>query len=244
MTDYRQRVYEDYASAFQGAGEAFDMRAARRWGRAYDHYLRGWLPMPRDLAVVELGCGGGRLLRFFADRGYSNVVGVDISPSQVRLAAQAGASVVEGDAVGFIEAHVGTYDLVVGLDIVEHLRKDELFRFLDGCFASLRPRGRLILQTPNADSPFGCAHRYNDISHEVAFNPNSLCRLLTLVGFTSVEPREQGPIPLGYSSASTVRSVLWHGIRLGLLAWNLVETGGTGSGVLTRVFFATGVKPG
>jgi 2-polyprenyl-3-methyl-5-hydroxy-6-metoxy-1,4-benzoquinol methylase len=244
MTDYRQRVYENYASTFQSTGETFDMDAARRWGMAYDHYLKGWLPVLRDAAVAEIGCGGGRLLRFFADRGYSNLVGVDLSPSQVRLASQVGAPVVEGDAVEFLEAHVGAYDLIVGLDIIEHFRKDELFRFLDGCFASLRPGGRLILQTPNADSPFEGAIRYGDISHETAFNPNSLCRLLALVGLRGVEAREQGPVLLGYSPASTVRAVLWQGIRLGLLAWNLVETGGAGSGVLTRVFLATGVKPG
>lgn len=45
--DYRSRIYERYASCFQDAGAEFDAVAADRWGRAYDWYLRGWLPERR-----------------------------------------------------------------------------------------------------------------------------------------------------------------------------------------------------
>jgi hypothetical protein len=128
------------------------------------------------------------------------------------------------------------------LDIIEHLVKLEVMRFLDASYKALKPGGRLILQTPNAESPWGSQHRYNDFTHEVGFNPNLLSRLLNLAGFQSMECRETGPVPSGYSLISSLRYLIWQSIRLGLKVWNLAETGSAGSGVFTRVFLATGVK--
>ena len=115
--------------------------------------------------------------------------------------------------------------------------------FLDGCCAALRPGGRLILQTPNAETPWGADIRYGDFTHEVCFRSNSLGRLMCLTGFVNIAGREQGPVPKGYSTASTVRWILWRLIRLSLQFYNVVETGAPGSGVFTRVFLMSGVKP-
>jgi SAM-dependent methyltransferase len=141
-----------------------------------------------------------------------------------------------------LENNPDSYDLITGYDIVEHFNKDEVLRFLDGCFSALQPGGRLILQTPNADSPWGNSLRYGDFTHEVCFNPNSLIRLLRLVGFGNLEIREAGPVPYGNSLTSMVRSLIWQVIRAGLRIWNLAETGSSGTGVWTRVFLISGIK--
>jgi len=240
--DYRLRIYARYATGFQDAPETFDSAAAARWGKAYDHYFRGWLPANKHAAVLEVACGGGRLLHLLMSRGYERVTGVDISPEQVTLSRQVIPDVVQANAIEYLENHPTAYDLIVGLDIIEHFDKAEALRFLDACFASLRPSGRLILQTPNADSPWGTVHRYNDFTHELGFNPNAIGRLLKLVGFSRVDARELGPVPFGYSVASTLRAVLWQLIRVSLKFWNIVETGHPGSGVFTRIFVVSATK--
>jgi hypothetical protein len=73
-------------------------------------------------------------------------------------------------------------------------------RFLAASFAALKPGGRLVLQTPNADSPFGVAMRYSDFTHEICFNPNALARLLALHGFGAIEVRELAPVPWATAS--------------------------------------------
>lgn len=238
--DYRSRIYKRYATNFQDAPAEFDPNAAMRWGRAYQYYFRSWLPSDGNARIVDLACGGGKLLYLLRFYGYGNAEGVDVSPEQVALARQVGLAVHEGDALDFLEAHPGMYDLITALDLIEHLHKPEVLRFLDGCRAALKPGGRLILQTPNAESPWGSLHRYNDFTHEVGFNPNSLSRLLRLAGFVAVEARELGPVPWGYSLASTGRWLIWQAIRLGLKLWNIAETGSAGSGVVTRVFVISG----
>ncbi len=239
---YRDRIYESYASNFQDLAPQFDVAASRAWGRAYRHYLRRWLPASREAAILDVACGGGRLLHFFKEQGYTRLEGVDLSPEQVALARQVVPDVVEENAIDFLERNAGAFDLITGLDIIEHLHKPEVLRFLDAAFRALRAGGRLILQTPNADSPWGTMLRYGDFTHEVCFNPNALGRLLRLAGFDGIESREMGPVPFGYSLASTVRAGVWQGFRLVFKIWNIAELGSAGSGVFTRVFLISGVK--
>lgn len=239
---YRAHLYENYGADFQSAPERFDSSAAARWGRAYDHYLRSWLPESKDARIVDVACGYGKLLYFFRERGYRQIAGVDISPDQVRRAREVVATVHQGDVLAFLAGHSAEFDLITALDLIEHLTKDEVLRFVHSCFEALRPGGRLILQTPNADSPFGMASRYNDLTHEVCFNPNALGRLLSRAGFRNIEARELGPVPFGYSVASTVRWCLWQSIRAGVVLWNVVETGSPGSRIVTRNFAVGGIR--
>jgi len=240
--DYRSRIYREYAKRFQDAGTVFDETGSKRWGKAYSCYLKGWLPEDRGVEIAELACGGGRLLHFFRGAGYERLTGVDISPDQVALAQQVVPNVVQSDVLPFLSSQQERFDMVVGLDIIEHFQKPEVLLFLDECFAALKPGGRIILQTPNAESPWGATHRYNDLTHEVCFNPNALSRLMQLVGFSSIEAREAGPVPYASGATSFLRFVLWRVIRMGLTVWNLAETGSGGSGIFTRVFLISGVK--
>jgi 2-polyprenyl-3-methyl-5-hydroxy-6-metoxy-1,4-benzoquinol methylase len=238
--DYRELIYEKYASCFQGYKPDFDIAADKRWGQAYKSFLRGWLPERKDAAILEVACGSGKLLRFLKEQGYTDIAGVDISPEQVSLAKQVTENVVEDNVLDFLESTEKRYDLIIGLDIIEHFTKDEALHFLQASSKALKSGGRIIIQTPNADSPWGGTIRYGDFTHEICFNPNALRNLLNLLGFQHIEAREGGPVVHGV--VSFVRYVIWQLIRLILKIWNLAETGSAGSNVYTRVFLISGIK--
>lgn len=240
MKEYRERIYEKYNYVMRQEAAVFNRQEAANWGKAYDTFLRGWLPQNKNAKILDIGCGGGKLLYFFKTRGYENLQGVDRSLQQVAIARQVVQNVAETDAFKFLARHKEEYDLIVGLDIVEHFRKDEVLSFLDACYLALRKRGRLILQTPNAESPWGAKIRYDDFTHEVAFSPYSLSGLLSLVGFSDIKYRESGPIVHGV--ISLFRFLVWKVIRIALIFWNLAETGNAGSSIYTRVFLISGGK--
>ena len=240
MTDYRTRIYKEYASRMQSAATVFDETEAERWGRAYDTFLESWLPEKKDAAILDVACGGGKLLHFFKSRGYTDLQGVDISPEQVALSRQVTENITEMNAIDFLEETRESYDLITGLDIIEHFQKSEVLKFLDASYGVLKPGGRIILQTLNAESPWGTHHRYNDFTHEVGFSSNALERLLALVGFFDITSREAGPVVHGVISLG--RYVIWKIIWAGLVVWNLAETGSRGSGIYTRIFLISGRK--
>ena len=239
MSDYRQRIYEKYASCHQSNSLTFDPVRARKWGLSFRQYLRGWLPESKQAQIVDLACGDGKLLFLFKELGYSNVTGVDLSPEQVQIAKQVNDTVEQRGVLDFLREHPAQFDLITALDLIEHLTKDEVLELLDGCREALKPGGRLVLQTPNAESPWGLQVRYGDFTHEVCFTPNVLCRLLELCGLVNPQPRELGPVALGYSFTCSVRHVFWRILRNFVRIYNIIETGSVGSGVMTRVFIVS-----
>jgi 2-polyprenyl-3-methyl-5-hydroxy-6-metoxy-1,4-benzoquinol methylase len=242
--NYRERVYESYASHFQLSETKFDIMAARMWARPYTYYFRNWLPLNKHAAIADVACGQGRLLQFFIDKGYRDVSGVDVSEQQVIIAKQVADNVEQNEAINWLSEKENSFDTITCIDIIEHFDKSDLFVFLDYCFLSLKPGGRLIIQTPNAASLFSSTVRYGDFTHEICFTPNLLRRILELCGFHNCEVREVGPVLKGQSFRSFVRAVLWRLLRLGLMSWNLIETGSRGENVFTRVFLISAIRPG
>jgi 2-polyprenyl-3-methyl-5-hydroxy-6-metoxy-1,4-benzoquinol methylase len=139
LARFREVIYSSYGRDWQDAGEYFDPAAAARWGRAYGWYLRGWLPARRDAAIADLACGQGRLLYWLKSRGYTNLYGVDIAPDQVALARQV-ATVDQEDLLSWLAERPERFDLLIGLDIIEHFARDEALRFLELAYAALKTR--------------------------------------------------------------------------------------------------------
>jgi len=236
--DYRKFLFDRYRTA-QGWG-AIDLKAADRWTRPYDTWLHGWFPSSRDARILDVGCGPGFLLRYFSQRGYTRLSGVDLSPEQISAARQYCSDVTLGNAIDYLQRHPAGFDLILAIDIIEHLRKDEVLEFLAATHSALAPGGRLIVQTPNCASPWGIVQRHSDFTHEVGFTPGALAWLLRLMGYVSYEFRETGPIIRG--AKSFVRWVLWRMLRACWSAYDLIETG-SAAGAYTRVFIGSAIKP-
>lgn len=210
----------------------------------YRHYLDGWLPIDPEGALLDLGCGDGRFLRFLHDAGFRRVTGVDISRVQVERSQQhvPEAEVLLGDARSILRERKGTFGAILAIDVLEHLTRDEFMEHLQLILDGLRPGGVLIAQVPNAASPFFGSIRHGDLTHELAFTEESLRHALTVAGFQGIELRECGPVPKNWKGA--VRLVVWRLLRAIIRAWNLVETGNPGSAVQTRVALVRAVRAG
>jgi 2-polyprenyl-3-methyl-5-hydroxy-6-metoxy-1,4-benzoquinol methylase len=237
---YRERIVESYSVLVHNRTESVSDAAIARWSWPLNTYLRGWLPERRDAAILDVGCGYGRLLRYFALQGYENVIGIDASPQQVALAARIHGRVIQASAIPFLSANEGGFDLITAFDLIEHLPKDEVLEFLEAARVALRPGARLILKTLNANNPWSLGLRYGDFTHELAFTPKSLDSVLRLCGFGQAEFREMGPV--AHNAVSLARVALWRAIRFGWATIDRVETGCWGQQIYTRDFFAA-AKP-
>lgn len=101
------------------------------------------LPLPEPCATLDAGCGSGRMLDELAGRG--PVRGVDANPAAVAAAARRGhgAHVAELGEVPFEE---GSFDLILCLDVLEHLEDD--VRGLRELARVARPGAQLLLTVP------------------------------------------------------------------------------------------------
>ena len=97
--------------------------------------------------------------------------------------------------------------MVLLIDVIEHLTRQELFDTLEEVYRILKPGGRCIAHVPNAEGLYGMRIRYGDLTHESAFTPKSAQQLFTTLGFRSVECFEDKPVM--HNLKSLVRRIIW-----------------------------------
>jgi SAM-dependent methyltransferase len=104
--------------------------------------------------ILDLGCGPGRDLRTFAERGHEPV-GLDAAPSFVRMAREhAGAEVWEQDLLA-LDLPDEAFDGVFANASLFHVPVQELPRVLAELRACLRPRGVLFASNPRGENQEG-----------------------------------------------------------------------------------------
>jgi SAM-dependent methyltransferase len=106
--------------------------------------IRPWVP-PGARDVLEIGCGSGRTGRWLQDELGCRVTGVELHPWAAAQAARHLHRVHQGD-VAEVELE-GPFDLVVALELFEHLPEPE--PVLRRMRQALRPGGRILLSVPN-----------------------------------------------------------------------------------------------
>jgi len=183
---YRERVYARYYSTTFSAANPADDDAYRSAARILRQIVLPWLPADRGAAVLDVACGIGFTVAMLRAAGYAAVTGIDLSPEQVAVARGRGLPVLEADAFAHLAERPGAYDAILAFDFIEHLDRDELLRFLDLARAALRPRGRLLVKTPNANSPLAARMRWLDLTHECIFTDRSLRAAFLTCGLTPV----------------------------------------------------------
>jgi SAM-dependent methyltransferase len=186
-------------------------------------YLPFLRDVPRDAHIVELGCGPGEMLDLLRKEGFTRAVGVDISAEQIAIARSQGLEVEHGDAASFLARRETTVDVILGIDFLEHLTKDEIADLLPRIRSALSEGGLMVFQTVNASGIHGARVGFGDLTHMTLFNESSIRQLLNVYGFEIVEISETGPRPI--SVKGWVRSVLWKVIRARANLGLLVETG-------------------
>ena len=97
--------------------------------------------------ALDVGCSSGYLAARLVERG-STVVGLEVDAAAAAEARAVCAEVLVGDIETMeLPFELGSFDLVLCGDVLEHLREPEAF--LARIRPLIRPGGRLVLSTPN-----------------------------------------------------------------------------------------------
>jgi len=184
------RAYPLNYHAYQGSGSRLGRWLKRRYWRGKAQRYRQLLP--RDGAVLDIGCANGDFLGELQNLGVKNLVGIDFSAAAVARAQARGldARVGEVETLGLPEQ---TFDLIVMTNFIEHV--SDPVRCLVHCSRLLRPGGSIIGETPNIASwDYRLFRRhwggYHAPRHLFLFDPHTLVLLA----------RKAGLIPMGVTN--------------------------------------------
>jgi 2-polyprenyl-3-methyl-5-hydroxy-6-metoxy-1,4-benzoquinol methylase len=104
-----------------------------------------------NLKILDVGCGLGYLTYALNSLGHE-VVGIDISESAIKNAkSNFGNFFIRGDLLKDNLKFDNTFDLIIGIELIEHLL--DLNGFIKKCTYFLKDGGSMIFTTPNKDYP-------------------------------------------------------------------------------------------
>ena len=154
----------------------------------FEYNYRKFFPTFKTAKVLDIGIGRGEMLSCMKKWGYTNYMGIDISPSTVTFCSSLGLNcLLVEDTVQWLSDKESVYDAITLLDVLEHIKKKDTIPFLRGLYKALTPGGKIIIQVPNMQAPDAQLHRYNDFTHEVGFIENSLRQVMISAGIDSFE---------------------------------------------------------
>jgi SAM-dependent methyltransferase len=181
----RHTDYYRFQAAARGVESPDDVvRVAHEQAYIYDRIITPWLPPGSSIRAADLGCGHGSFLVWLRGHGIQNVVGIDSSAEQVAIARGAGLTAEHRNILDWLrEQAPGSFDILFGIDLIEHLPKDEFVSLLALSQRALAPGGRLILRYPNGDSPLVGLNLFNDITHQWTYTTNCLRSLSRMTDF-------------------------------------------------------------
>ena len=187
--EYRKVLYANYHTTQSGrasltSAEALFLREKRQFESEILPLLQS---VSKSARIFDMGCGSGSLLKGLKEAGYTNVIGMDLSEEQVNMAHEFGVSeVVLGDAMQFFRSSEEQFDIITGMDIIEHFTKDELVELLQLIQSKLKKGGMAIFRTPNMDAPIATAFAIGDFTHENYLNASSAEQVMLSCGFSNV----------------------------------------------------------
>lgn len=123
-----------------GAGAASSIR---------DALARNGIAIERLGAILDFGCGAGRVLRHWGDLPSTRVCGTDYNPRLVRWCRSnlPFADVRRNGLSGRVDWPDATFDLIYALSVFTHLTEAVALDWVDELSRALKPGGHLLLTT-------------------------------------------------------------------------------------------------
>ncbi len=149
---------EFVSEAYQLDDEAAMVDFYRKWAEDYDQQMIDGLGyvsptkiaqllsefvVDTEASIFDIGCGTGLTCVYLAEKGFSNLDGIDISPDMVRVAGERGIyrELLVGDVNQTLERDSNSYDAVISSGTFTHGHVGP--EPLDEIFRILRPGGLL-----------------------------------------------------------------------------------------------------
>lgn len=207
---YREIFYKDYFNSQSGRTFYLDIENKMKTEElSLKKEILPLLPKDKNCSILDIGCGFGSLIFMLKKNGYTNLKGIDLSAGQVKVAHEIGLNEVElQDLLPYLKNNIEKFDVITGLDIIEHFSKDELVEVLNSVKASLKPGGTAIFRTPNLDAPFATLYSNGDFTHENYLNYSSANQVLLTIGFTEINVMDSLMESKGFIK-EIIRKISW-----------------------------------
>lgn len=140
-----------------------------------------YLPDNEGGALLDVGCFAGSFLSMVPRHRFERQVGIDILPAQIEYASHHYGTPFRSFRVSRSITDFGElgepFDAITLIEVIEHLRHDEIVGLFEQFGRHLRPGGRLVLTTPNYMSTWPLLEAVLNRVSEVSYVEQHITRL-------------------------------------------------------------------
>lgn len=161
----------------------------RKHIRQYDSEFLAFTNADTGMSILEIGCGTGIFSRYLRQKGFTDVVCLDVDERLAPALADLDPfQVVFEEAETYVDTISGkrTFDLVVMQDVLEHLQLEKTLSMLKALHTVLAPGGRILIRIPNLSSPWGARFYYGAFDHVTPYSPDRVREIAALTSFQVV----------------------------------------------------------
>jgi len=182
---------------------------------------------PKKASVLEIGPGKGEFIAWLNSLGIEDIDVFDIDQEVVDFVKtnyKIKNSFVS-DHISSIKDKMRMYDMIILVQVLEHIDPNKYFVFVRSIFSMLRKGGVLIIVVPNANNPLGMVERYGDLQHKNSFTDQSLKDLVFGSKITGYDMEIKGYSIPPYSILNIFRIFMQKILHLFLLLIMIVNGG-------------------
>jgi SAM-dependent methyltransferase len=143
------------------------------------------LNLPKDAKIMDLGCGPGYFLNAMRERGYTDLVGVTLSPGDIKICEDNGHKIAKYD-LSFLPQKDGYYDESVDFIFLRHALEHSpypIFSLME-YNRVLKQGSKMYIEVPAPD----CERKHEwNANHYSILGEQQLAALLVRTGFDIVK---------------------------------------------------------
>jgi len=184
-------LYAAFEEEFRGSPEEVEERLK--------YYLPFVQELNSDSRILDLGSGRGDWLKLLRKEGFKPHA-VEVNEVFADRSRNEGFDVTHGDVMVYLgQQPDDSLDLVTVFHLIEHMNSDKFIRLLDEIKRTLKPGGRVFIETPSPENLVVAAcNFYADPTHHKPVNPHTLMFILREKGFVELglqflHPIDDGP---------------------------------------------------
>jgi len=201
--EWNQRARQDAERFVYTRSSDADEADFNSSGRAnYNQLVRPYLPVllngadPRDCRVLEIGCGVGRMTRWFAE-SFGEVHGIDIAPEMIsqahlRLAGHPNIRLHTGSGFDLQALPDASFDLVFSYIVFQHIPSATVIRnYVREAARVLKPQGAFKFQV-NGDQSAAYRAHVRDTWQGETFSRDEVHEMLDAAGLSMTAVEDPG----------------------------------------------------
>jgi O-antigen chain-terminating methyltransferase len=171
--------YAAFEDQFRGSAEEVEERLK--------YYLPFLQELNADSKILDLGSGRGDWLKLLNKQGFKPCA-VEVNAVFAERLRAEGFEVTHSDMMVYLRRQPDdSLDLITAFHLIEHMSTDKLITLLNEIKRTLKPGGRVFIETPSPENLVVAAcNFYADPTHHTPVNPHTLMFILRSMGFVDL----------------------------------------------------------